>query len=71
MTTLTYAVMLRRKGDAGFVPAGHVTLEAAPLRGASFEFAHERCTVHGTVEQLFIPPGCEENCVGTLFVAER
>jgi hypothetical protein len=71
MTKLTYAVMLRRKGAAGFVPAGHVTVEAAPIRGAAFDFAHEGMAVRGTVEQLFIPPGCDENCIGTLFVAER
>jgi hypothetical protein len=24
----------------------------------------------GLVEAIFIPPGCEENCIGTVFLAE-
>jgi hypothetical protein len=26
--------------------------------------------LRGFVEAIFIPPGCEENCIGTVFLAE-
>ena len=43
---------------------------AAPARGQAIEFAYGGRSVRGTVDALFIPPGCEENCIGTVFVSE-
>jgi hypothetical protein len=70
MPETIFAVMFRAKGTPGYVTAGHVALAAAPQRGAAIEFARDGRTVQGTVDALFIPPGCEENCIGTVFVSE-
>jgi hypothetical protein len=70
MPATTFAVMLRTKGSAGYVTAGHAALAAQPSRGETIELAHCGRSVRGTVDALFIPPGCEENCIGTLFVSE-
>ncbi len=70
MSAVTFAVMLRANGTARYVAAGHVPLTAAPACGQVIEFAHGGRPVRGTVDALVIPPGCEENCIGTVFVSE-
>jgi hypothetical protein len=67
---LTYTIMLRSRGGADYKPAGHAQLEAAPLRGTFIAFERDGLTIRGTVDAVFIPPGCEENCIGTVFVSE-
>ncbi len=70
MALETFAVMLRAAGRADYVAAGHVALPAAPARGAAIAFAQGGRTIAATVDALVIPPGCEENCIGTVFVSE-
>jgi hypothetical protein len=71
MPLTTFAVMLRPAGRADYVTAGHVALAEAPARGAAIAIAHDGRTIAATVNALVIPPGCEENCIGTVFVSER
>ena len=66
----TFAVMLRAKDRVDYVTAGHISRAAAPSRGETIEFAWRRRSVRGIVDALVIPPGCEENCIGTVFVSE-
>lgn len=66
----TYHLMLRAGGAADFRRAGSVRLEAQPQRGSVIEVNCDGCRLRGFVEAVFIPPGCEENCVGTVFLAE-
>ena len=65
-----YHIMLRAAGAADFRRAGVAQLDAAPQRGSVIELACEGRRLRGLVEAIFIPPGCEENCVGTIFLAE-
>ena len=65
----TYHIMLRASGAADFQRAGAVRLETMPGQGTVIEFVHEGAVLRGTVEAVFIPPGCEENCIGTVFLA--
>jgi hypothetical protein len=67
---LTYTIMLKSRGNVDYKPAGHAQLEAAPQRGVSVAFEHDGLTMRGIVDAVFIPPGCEENCIGTVFVSE-
>jgi hypothetical protein len=62
--------MLKSRGTVDYRPAGHVELEAAPQRGTTIAFEHDGTMMRGTVDAVFIPPGCEENCIGTMFVSE-
>jgi hypothetical protein len=67
---LVFAVMLRSHGAADYQPVGNRELETAPARGTAIAFDRDGRTVRGTVAAIFIPPGCEENCIGTVFVSE-
>jgi hypothetical protein len=62
--------MLRASGAADFRRAGSVRLEAQPPLGAVIEVNCDGRKLRGFVEAIFIPPGCEENCIGTMFLAE-
>ena len=68
--THAFAIMLRPRGSVDYKPAGHAQLEGAPRRGTSIAFERDADWVRGTVDAVFIPPGCEENCIGTVFVTE-
>jgi hypothetical protein len=66
----TYHIMLRSRGAADFRRNGFVRLEIQPPRGSVIEVNCDGRKLRGLVEAIFIPPGCEENCIGTLFLAE-
>jgi hypothetical protein len=66
----TYHIMLRASGAADFRRAGSVQLEAQPPRGSVIDVNCDGRTLRGFVEAVFIPPGCEEDCIGTIFLAE-
>jgi hypothetical protein len=66
----TYHIMLRPRDAGDFRRAGSVPLATQPERGTMIEIDCEGRTLRGVVEAIFIPPGCEENCIGTVFLAE-
>jgi hypothetical protein len=66
----TYHIMLRAQGAVDFRRAGSVRLETRPPRGTVIEIECDGRRLRGFVEAIFIPPGCEENCIGTVFLAE-
>jgi len=66
----TYHIMLRANGAADFRRAGSVRLEAQAPRGSVIEVDCEGRTLRGFVEAVLIPPGCEDNCIGTVFLVE-
>jgi hypothetical protein len=65
---LTFAIMLKPKGAVTYAPSGHCTLTLAPSRGQIADFELEGHMTRGVIDEVFIPPGCEENCIGTVFV---
>ena len=71
MTPVTYTLYLKSQGATDYKPVGPYPLEATPLRGTSIAFERAGHAVCGTVDAVFMPPGCEENCIGTVFVSER
>jgi hypothetical protein len=66
----TYHIMLRARDAADFRRVGSVRLETQPPRGTVIEVECDGRKLRGFVEAIFIPPGCEENCIGTVFLAE-
>jgi hypothetical protein len=66
----TYHIMLRAREAADFRRAGSVRLDTPPERGTVIEVDCEGRTLRALVEAVFIAPGCEENCIGTVFLAE-
>lgn len=67
---IAFTVMLRPKGTAGYAVAGRCVLATMPSRGQLISASHEGRLIRGTIDELFIPPGCEEHCIGTVFVSE-
>jgi hypothetical protein len=66
----SFQIMLRATGAADFKRAGAAQLAAVPARGSVIAIACDGRMLRGVVEAIFIPPGCEENCVGTVFLSE-
>lgn len=65
-----FQVMLRPRGAADFKRVGPAWLAAVPVRGALLEVSCAGAVLRGVVDAIFIPPGCEENCLGTVFLSE-
>ncbi len=66
----TYHLMLRARDAADFRRAGSLQFATVPPRGAIIELDRDGGKLHAVIEAIFIPPGCDENCVGTIFIAE-
>jgi hypothetical protein len=66
----TYHIMLRTREAVDFRRAGSVRLATQPPRGTVIEVESDGRKLRGFVEAIFIPPGCEENCIGTVFLVE-
>jgi hypothetical protein len=66
----SYQIMLRAHGAADFKRIGAARLAAQPVRGTVIEVECDGGKRRGVVDAIFIPPGCEENCVGTVFLSE-
>lgn len=66
----SYQIMWRANGAADFKHAGPAQLANQPVRGAVIGVECSGRLLRGVVEAIFIPPGCEENCVGTVFLSE-
>jgi hypothetical protein len=65
----TLKLMLREKGAADYRPCGLIEMPALPPRGAVVGIARAEGLLDAVVEAVFIPPGCEEHCIATVFVA--
>ena len=64
-----FNLMLKPAGGAGYVAAGQLTLDGTPGRGAGIAIEFEGRALTGTVDELFIPPGCDEHCIATIFAS--
>jgi len=64
-----FNIMLKPAGAAGYVAAGQIALDDPPVRGAGIAIEFEGRVLAGTVDELFIPPGCDEHCIATIFAS--
>jgi hypothetical protein len=64
-----FNVMLKPPGAQSYVAAGRIELADAPADGAAIALDYEGRAIRGTVDRLFIPPGCDEHCIGTIFAS--
>jgi hypothetical protein len=64
-----FNIMLKPAGAAGYVAAGQLALDDPPLRGASIAIEFEGRTLASRVDELFVPPGCDEHCIATIFAS--
>jgi hypothetical protein len=68
--TVTFNIMLRAPGGIDFKRAGAAVLATVPVQGGVLDVMLDGRAIRGIVDALFIPPGCEENCIGTVFLSE-
>ena len=67
---ITYNILLKRTGTAHYAKAGQKLMEAEPPVAATIEIKCGDAVIFGVVDQVYTPPGCDEHCIGTLFVRE-
>jgi hypothetical protein len=66
----TFNLLVMAKGDGHYRRAGQSSVPQELRPGAEIVVELEGRTIRGRVDQVYVPPGCEENCIGTLFVHE-
>ena len=64
-----FNIMLKPAGAAGYVAAARLTLDEMPARGAEIVVELAGQIIRGTVEEIFVPPGCDEHCTATIFAS--
>jgi len=67
---ITYNILLKRTGTAHYAKAGRKIMAAEPPVAAMIEIDCGDTVIHGVVDQVYTPPGCDEHCIGTLFLRE-
>jgi len=67
---ITYNVLLMAKGGQHYAKAGQRTLSEAPLPQSELAIDHEGRAIRAIIDQIYVPPGCDEHCIGTLFLRE-
>ncbi len=65
-----FHILVMAKGSAHFVKAGQITMHDEPPRGAEIVIEEDGRMIRGRVDQVHIPPGCDEHCLGTIFLRE-
>jgi hypothetical protein len=68
--SLTFNLLVMAKGGGHYRRAGQSSVPQEPRPGAEIVFELEGRTIRGLVDQVHVPPGCEEHCIGTVFVHE-
>lgn len=68
--SITYNILLMPRGGGHYLKAEQIIMTAPPERGAMLDFARDGQTVSAIVDHIHVPPGCEEHCIGTIFVHE-
>ena len=67
---IAYNILVMMKGSAHYAKAGQKTLAAPPRATAAIDFEFGGKTLRGVIAQVYTPPGCDEHCIGTVFVRE-
>jgi len=67
---ITYNILVRQKGSGHYVTAGQQTLPEAASPDMEIDVTFAGRAIRGIIAQVYTPPGCDEHCIGTLFVRE-
>lgn len=65
-----FNILLMSAGSGHYAKAGQTALPAPPRPGEAIAIDLEGRQIRGIVDQVYIPPGCDEHCIGTLFLHE-
>lgn len=70
MNAGVFNLLVRTKASAHYQKAGQRRLDTAPIEGATLTLACDGQSIAGVIEQIYVPPGCDEHCIGTIFLRE-
>jgi hypothetical protein len=69
-TRITYNILVMPKGSLHYVTAGRKTMPEAANPNTEIDVVLAGRAIRGVIAQIYTPPGCDEHCIGTLFVRE-
>lgn len=64
----TYNLLFKTEKSGYFVKAGQQVIADKPQRGMEIDIEVEGRKVRAVIEHIYVPPGCDEHCIGNLFV---
>jgi len=70
VTPITYNILVMPKGSSHYVAAGQKTMPKAVNPDTEIDLAFDGRAIRAVIAQIYTPPGCDEHCIGTLFVRE-
>jgi hypothetical protein len=68
--SITYNLLVMAKRGSHYVKAGQKVMSSAPGHATEIDLALDGRAIHGIIAQVYTPPGCDEHCIGTLFIRE-
>jgi|HubBroStandDraft_6_1064221.scaffolds.fasta_scaffold1265526_2 hypothetical protein len=68
--SITYNLLVMAKGSGHYVKAGQQVMHRVPTPDTEIDLALEGRAIRGVIDQVYTPPGCDEHCIGTLFIRE-
>lgn len=68
--TLIFNILVMPKQSGHYVKVGQRTLAEEPSPQTEFAVELDGRALRCCVDQVYIPPGCDEHCLGTLFLRE-
>jgi hypothetical protein len=66
----TYHILFKAAGSAHYAKAGSHAASGPIKPGMDIEVEFDGRRRHGIIDQVFIPPGCDEHCIGNIFAHE-
>jgi hypothetical protein len=67
---ITYNLLLKRTGTTHYAKAGRKIMAVEPALAGMIDIDCGDTVVPAVVDQVYTPPGCDEHCIGTLFLHE-
>lgn len=64
----TYNLHFKAEKSGYYVKAGQQVLADKPQRGMEIDIEVEGRKLRAVIDHIYVPPGCDEHCIGSLFL---
>lgn len=68
--SITFNILVMPKQSGHYVKVGQKMLSEEPSPQTEFSVELDGRAIRCVIEQVYTPPGCDEHCLGTLFLRE-
>ena len=68
--SIAYNLLVMAKGSSHYVKAGQQVMHRVPTPDTAIDVMLDGRAIRGVIDQVYTPPGCDEHCIGTLFIRE-